>query len=429
MLKKHAFLEFGVALRPDISSVSGFTESPKELVVSLWSHDFSEDMTRYNGRISNWKGPGEKKFRKQVMEANRERCPIRVVLATSQQPELVRAGRATEADNDFAPRFDLIGRLIGLDRDVVEFAFESSGLPPRGLRPTAPASSSVDRKPDSSTENAGSKATRARYWRVVEAIEALGEASVAQVVSWLEDRYPGDPLGDPRADLEHVTVNSASRPHYDTARSNWRSDSGHERDRLFKVHIQDALEARYVLFDPSVHGHVDLEKSKDGKWLVVSLSFGALAQAEREGFGQAPQPPIDSDHDSRVWTMRAIAQRQGQITFRADLVEAYEGRCAVTRSNAVAVLEAAHIRPYRGEHTNRVDNGILLRSDIHTLFDLGLLWISSENLVCTAPSLRGTEYERMSGQPLWLPRRADQRPDPRYLIEHARLSKERHGVG
>lgn len=57
-------------------------------------------------------------------------------------------------------------------------------------------------------------------------------------------------------------------------------------------------------------------------------------------------------------------------------MKAYEGKCALTGCPTTDVLEAAHICPYLGPHTNHVTNGLLLRADIHTLFDLGLILIS-----------------------------------------------------
>ncbi|WP_224229861.1 HNH endonuclease [Xanthomonas oryzae] len=110
-----------------------------------------------------------------------------------------------------------------------------------------------------------------------------------------------------------------------------------------------------------------------------------------------------------------------------ELLDAYERRCAVTGSNAVRVLEAAHILPYRGEHTNRVDNGLLLRSDIHTLFDLGLLWFEDLRLAVSA-ELKGTDYEAMQGTPLKLPRTPACHPNPEHLKHHARLARQRNGI-
>jgi hypothetical protein len=77
---------------------------------------------------------------------------------------------------------------------------------------------------------------------------------------------------------------------------------------------------------------------------------------------------------------RQIRERRGQQQFRDALRKRYGDQCLVTGCKLVAVLEAAHIRPYRGEGDNHPENGLLLRSDIHTLFDLDLLGIEPEHL-------------------------------------------------
>lgn len=55
------------------------------------------------------------------------------------------------------------------------------------------------------------------------------------------------------------------------------------------------------------------------------------------------------------------------------VLDAYGGQCAITGSDAGPALEAAHPRPYRGVDSNVISDGLPLRGDIHTLFDLGLL--------------------------------------------------------
>ncbi|WP_169719739.1 HNH endonuclease, partial [Novosphingobium acidiphilum] len=60
-------------------------------------------------------------------------------------------------------------------------------------------------------------------------------------------------------------------------------------------------------------------------------------------------------------------------------MKAYDGKCAVTSCAIEPLLEAAHIHPYLGPKTNHVTNGMLLRADIHTLFDLGLLAIAADH--------------------------------------------------
>ncbi|MBA3596224.1 MAG: HNH endonuclease [Methylibium sp.] len=83
---------------------------------------------------------------------------------------------------------------------------------------------------------------------------------------------------------------------------------------------------------------------------------------------------------------------------------AYRGRCAISGCAVSAILEAAHIVPYLGDHTNHVQNGILLRADIHSLFDLGLITIAPDTYSVTlAPELIGSEYAALEGQRLSLP--------------------------
>jgi len=262
----------------------------------------------------------------------------------------------------------------------------------------------------------------AKYWRVAEAAEALGRARLRDVGDWIEVHYPGDPISDLRANLEHLTVNSPSRPHYDAARQDWRTDSGHARDRLFKI-VEPGPPKRtfYLPFNPAEHGHVDLRKGSDGKWHVVKLDLDPQAQADIQGQAEAftNQPPIDGDHDARVRLMRAVHMRRGQPLFRSRLMDAYDNRCAITGCSAIEVLEAAHILPYRGDHTNRIDNGLLLRADLHTLFDCLLLWILPDNTVDLAPSLLTTEYASLTGKSLTLPNASEHRPNPQHLAAHA----------
>lgn len=127
--------------------------------------------------------------------------------------------------------------------------------------------------------------------------------------------------------------------------------------------------------------------------------------------------------DARTRVTAEVVRRQGQPEFRQQLLAVYGCRCAVTGCDAVEALEAAHIAPYRGLHTNSVTNGLLLRADIHTLFDLGLLAIETETMtVLLAPSLAGTTYAPLEGQPLRLPANAVLCPDTAALDEHRRRS-------
>ena len=108
--------------------------------------------------------------------------------------------------------------------------------------------------------------------------------------------------------------------------------------------------------------------------------------------------------DARERTNRAIVQRQGQSKFRSELLKAYGRQCAISDCDAEAALEAAHIFPYLGTDTNHVKNGLLLRADIHTLFDLYLISINPKtSKIVISSSLVNTCYKELNGKSLKCP--------------------------
>jgi len=145
---------------------------------------------------------------------------------------------------------------------------------------------------------------------------------------------------------------------------------------------------------------------------------GALAVAERNAEQTAAFDPTDVA-DARRRVSADIVRRRGQPAFRKALLDAYGNACAITGCSLPAVLEAAHVLPYKGDHTNVVSNGLLLRADIHTLFDLGLIAIQSERMVVrVSPELENTEYGRLDGSLLRLPKQNSQRVSQDALDRH-----------
>lgn len=121
----------------------------------------------------------------------------------------------------------------------------------------------------------------------------------------------------------------------------------------------------------------------------------------------------------KKYTEKTIALRMGQPAFRRVLLDAYNSKCAISKVNVLNALEAAHIIPYSGEETNNIRNGILLRSDIHTLFDKGLLCIDPTNYsVKISSQLKNTYYAQFDGTKVYLPVRDSERPSLRALAYH-----------
>lgn len=123
--------------------------------------------------------------------------------------------------------------------------------------------------------------------------------------------------------------------------------------------------------------------------------------------------------DERASAMQLVRLRQGQRGFRSALINAYNGRCLVSGCATEVLLDAAHIMPYRGKHTNSTSNGLLLRTDIHTLFDAHLLAIDSKGVVRLSPTVRDDEYRRYHGKKVRRPSIPGNAPDKRALAAHA----------
>ena len=118
-----------------------------------------------------------------------------------------------------------------------------------------------------------------------------------------------------------------------------------------------------------------------------------------------------------------IRPRLGQGAFRVLVTDIYRRRCAVTQERTLPALEAAHIRPYGdgGEHEAR--NGLLLRRDIHSLFDAGYVTVTPDLHFEVSRRIReefenGKHYYALHGQRIEPPIEIDQRPDPSALAWH-----------
>jgi hypothetical protein len=153
--------------------------------------------------------------------------------------------------------------------------------------------------------------------------------------------------------------------------------------------------------------------------LAPGVDRANALRAEGEAVVEPTFDPSDA-HDARLRVLASLVRRQGQPAFRRELLRAYDGHCAITGCAVVDVLEAAHIVPYRGPQTNHVSNGLLLRSDLHALFDLHLLEIDPETYsVLIDPSLATTPYGEFHGLKIRLPADAASRPLPDCLRLHA----------
>jgi len=168
-----------------------------------------------------------------------------------------------------------------------------------------------------------------------------------------------------------------------------------------------------------VQGKSYTVESPTGKRLweeVMSRLQGRLWSSEDARKGE-----WDTPRYSREFLTRA---RLGQGTFKVLVTESYQRRCVVSGERALPVLEAAHIKPFAENGPNRVDNGLLLRADIHNLFDSGYLTITPAYRIEVSRRIReefenGKEYFKFHGQNLTvLPSRSEEHPRREFLEYH-----------
>jgi putative restriction endonuclease len=161
-------------------------------------------------------------------------------------------------------------------------------------------------------------------------------------------------------------------------------------------------------------GKTYAESEADGASLLADLAMATDGHALGEIFAE-------DERFGRPFLQRA---RLGQGSFRTLVIDAYKRRCAITGEHTLPVLEAAHIIPYAEQGPHHINNGLLLRSDFHKLFDAGLVTVEPSLKVRVSGRIRdryfnGKAYYRLHGQALAaLPSEGIDHPDPSFLRWH-----------
>jgi putative restriction endonuclease len=153
---------------------------------------------------------------------------------------------------------------------------------------------------------------------------------------------------------------------------------------------------------------------EDGRHLWDAVTDRLAGAPVVGGFAEAP---------SRYGTPHLITPRLGQGAFRFTVTDNYERRCAITGERTLPILDAAHIKSYKagGEHVP--SNGLLLRTDIHRLFDLGYVSITTDSKFVVSRRLRadfenGKYYYEFDGAPVRPPRKHASPPSKDALEWH-----------
>lgn len=164
------------------------------------------------------------------------------------------------------------------------------------------------------------------------------------------------------------------------------------------------------------------ENSADGQLLLENTRYALQSSA---GFKLELGPAIENLLEPAYGTPLLVAPRLGQAAFRAVVLDAYGCRCCITRERTLPVLEAAHIRRYSSSGDHSLANGLLLRSDLHRLFDGGYIGVDPRhNTLIVSSRIReefenGRDYYAWQGKPLHFPTSIADQPSRENLQYHA----------
>jgi putative restriction endonuclease len=155
---------------------------------------------------------------------------------------------------------------------------------------------------------------------------------------------------------------------------------------------------------------------------VTAHRVPVAAEAEAQVAAAAEGP--------RFGAPQLVRPRLGQGTFRVAVTQAYGSACAVSGEHSLPVLDVAHIQGYAAGGPHEVRNGLLLRTDIHRLFDRGYVTVTPDHRFLVSGRLReefenGRTYYALHGREILTPRDPADRPDPALLRWHNERVYER----
>lgn len=187
------------------------------------------------------------------------------------------------------------------------------------------------------------------------------------------------------------------------------SPFGPKHKKWHKTFSIEAVSANCRLLPVKARPILPRQRPNSSYWSIASKVWYANARPDVEKFvrnllsGQKGDPPTPTktnqfDADRRKRAMRKAVIREGSPEFRAMLLQAYAGKCAISGYGIDKVLDACHIDPYLGQHSNTPENGLLLRTDLHRLFDAGLIWIDPKSRkIGVSAELDETPYAEFKG--------------------------------
>ena len=163
----------------------------------------------------------------------------------------------------------------------------------------------------------------------------------------------------------------------------------------------------------SIHGRQLMERVEN----ALQLHEAGMRPAN----GRTEEQALEAK--ARYGSPTLVRPRLGQDSFRIVVLDIYNRRCAVSGEKVLPVLEAAHIHPYDKGGRHEVQNGLLLRMDLHRLFDRGYITVTPKYHLEVSKRIHeefenGKEYYALHGRKILLPKRPADAPTEAYLEWH-----------
>jgi hypothetical protein len=199
--------------------------------------------------------------------------------------------------------------------------------------------------------------------------------------------------------------------------------------RLLKLRDEKKFDGPLRPPDADLAATITLDRSRQGQTVAIGTSaFGETTIAAEsepriaEMASERAVEPLSDDPEVQIERAHRLAKvlaRPEQVQFRTQLLVAYDSTCAISGCDVPEALDAAHIQPFYEGGPDTLENGLLLRADLHSLFDRNLIAIDHERMVVIiSPSLRESEYKDLEGREFQLPSSPAVQPSSTRLHAH-----------
>lgn len=203
--------------------------------------------------------------------------------------------------------------------------------------------------------------------------------------------------------VERLPVSTVGNPTY----------KGYSHSHALLVRIDNELTLRLQ----KIGSHILYDQFK--QWVPGAIQKANPSTTKVFDRWLKQKPTSHQLNDDEVFQVRReVLQRTGQAKFRDSMRYCYHDICAISRTTEPTALVAAHIQPVKSKGKHSVNNGMLLRADIHLMFDSGLISVDSNYRIHVSSLVKDQRYVKLKGKRIHLPHDRKLWPSTQSLKQH-----------